>query len=259
MHHAVSQTRLEKPWETRPLGTLVKAHRQRLELNQAELGALVNMSQAWVSRVEKGTLTPDSAQRQRLEDALGALEPEDDPTSAERAGLEGRGPAAYKAARLARENQKRRTHLVLRLEQLQSKEQTTLKALNRERERTASFVERFVTWTETEPRASEALTALGARSPFPLQEGSEANSIIEVRNGVLHLLGVHASTAVAGVGAGPVAGGPAAWSAYNAVGAFATASTGSAIGALSGAAASSATWAMFGSAGDSAPRVPRRC
>src|SRR4051812_48488998 len=94
------------------LGARIRARRRELNLSQGELGSLAGMSQASVSRIEQGQLFADPGQIEELEKTLGPLSGEAPPTASATAGAP-RGPAVYKANRLANENARRRAALAL--------------------------------------------------------------------------------------------------------------------------------------------------
>ena len=226
------------------LGARIRARRRELDLSQGELGSLTGMSQAWVSRIEKGQLFPDLGQIEALETTLGPLSGETPPTASVEPP---RGPALYRANRLANENAKRRADLALRLEKLQKTEDASNQVLAAERELAAAFVHEFIQQAVELPTHELAgIRELGLDS-F-VAEDDETQSLIDVRNSVVHQLGLQLNDAVPAESTRrTLVDAAATVAAYTAVESFATTATGTAVVNLGRAAVAGAT---------GAPRVP---
>lgn len=222
------------------LGARIRARRRELDLSQGELGNLTGMSQAWVSRVEKGQLLPDPGQIEALEGTLGPLSDAAPPT-APASPEPPRGPALYRANRLANENAKRQADLAVRLEKLQKKQDASIHALAAERELAAAFVHDFIQQAAELPAEELAgLRTLGLDSFVATDD--ETQSLIDVRNGVVHQLGLQLNNAVAPDSTRRVLVDAAATvAAYTAVESFAATTTGAAVVSLGRAAVAGLT------------------
>lgn len=230
--------------EHETLGGRIKARRRGLDLSQSELGGLIGgMSQAWVSRVETDRLTPDSSQLEALESALGPLSHDSHDSHASVAGSVGqiRGPAVYKAARLANENAKRRAELALRMESLQKKEDASNETLSAARKLAVDFIQDFVEQAVELPAdVLEDLQPLGINAFEAVDD--DTHDLIAVRNKVVQQLGIQIKAAApTSATADAMIDSALALAAVTAVEAFATSATDVAIRSIGRSALSTAT------------------
>lgn len=214
------------------LGARIKEARRSLDLSQSELGSLAGgMSQAWVSRVEQDRLRPDSHQLEALESVLGSLSTKPREPAAQTG--EPRGPAAYKAARVATENKKRRAELAKRVERLQAKEGASIQRLADEREAATVFVRDFVQQAVGLPTEVIAELQTPSIAAFDADD-DETQSLIDARNGVVQQIGIQLDAAARNAKmAGTTADVAMALGAFTAVESFALATTGTAIAKIS--------------------------
>lgn len=226
------------------LGTRIRTRRRELNLSQGELGSLAGMSQAWVSRIEKGLLFPDLGQIETLESTLGRLSGDAPPVGPESVEA-ARGPAVYKATRLANENAKRRADLALRMESLQQKEDSANQTLLAERELAAAFVHEFI--QEAVELPTEALAPLRTPGIDPfVAVDDETKTLIDVRNSVVQQINLQLNSAAQADTARDVAtDAAAALAAYTAVESFAATTSGAAVINLGRAAVAGMTGARF--------------
>lgn len=230
------------------LGGRIKSRRRGLDLSQSELGGLAGgMSQAWVSRVEKNQLVPDGGQIEALESVLGSLSADLQPPHA--ASVEtSRGPAVYKAVRLANENTKRRAGLALRMDSLLRKEEATNEMLADERELAVAFIRDFLEQAAGLPAdvLLGDLQSVGTDA-FDVVD-DEAQELIAARNGVVKQLEIQIRAATpTRTSADVMLDGASAYAALTALEAFATSTTGAAIKSVSLSALATATGQRRGS------------